>query len=296
MMTDHRSRVVHLNGVDLHYVEAGDGPLVVLVHGLPQCWYMFRHQLAHLGQDHHAVALDLRGFNKSTAPSKLHETGVLASVDDVRALADHLGHRRLVIVGHDIGVAVAWSFTLHHPEMVAGLVTISGAHPALFDRRLREDPAQQKALGHWLLLRRPDAYERCSADDYAGLRVVFDGLPYFSDEDRAFYLDAWRRPGAVEGMVMWTRREGWGPPEGNTPAKGNYVPEVSPLTTDVPVLALYGDADPYILPVCYDGLDDYASNLTIRSVPGAGHWLPEQHPDLVNHYVREFIARLQDLR
>ncbi|MDQ3756239.1 MAG: hypothetical protein M3394_00070 [Actinomycetota bacterium] len=148
---------------------------------------------------------------------------------------------------------------------------------------------QQRASGHWLLLRRHDIEPLVRADDFAGLRSVFSQLPFLTEEDVAEYVASWSRPGSLAGLLMWARREGLGPPEGLTPARGNYVPEVSPLTTEVRVLAVYGDADEYIRPVCYDGLEQYAPNLTARRVEGAGHWLCEEAPDIVNRHLREFF-------
>jgi epoxide hydrolase 4 len=279
-----------LNGVRLHYVTGGSGPLMVFVHGLPQCWYMYRHQLAEFSRDHRVVAVDLRGFNLSGRPQQLYEYGVLPSTVDLHALVTALGYGEAVVMAHDIGAAVGWSFTLHYPEMTTALVTVGGAHPALFERELRENAEQQKASRHWLSLRRPGSEAFYRKNDFGLFRAIFAEMPFLTDEDQAAYLRSWREPGAIEGILAWTRREGWGPPEGSTPAKGNYVPEVSPLTTSVPVLAVYGDADPYILPGCYRGLGEYATHLEVKSVPGAGHWTCEEAPSLVNDHVRSFLA------
>lgn len=210
-------------------------------------------------------------------------------------MIEYLGHERAVIVGHDIGVAIAWSFVLHHPEMVDGLVTIGGAHPALFDRQLHDDAEQQRASGHWLSLRRAGSEQFYRRNDFAAFRAIFDGHEFFTDEDKAAYIRSWSEPGAVEGILSWARREGWGPPEGLTPARGNYVPEVMPLTTDVPVLAIYGDTDGYIRPGCYEGLGDYASNVRIERVVGGSHWLCEEAPGLVNSHISEFLTELARL-
>lgn len=285
-----------INGVQLHYVHAGSGPLVVFVHGMPQCWYMYRHQLRAFARDHHVVAVDLRGFNESSAPDRLYETGVLPSVEDIRVLAEHLGHDRLTLVGHDIGVAVGWSFTLHYPETVDGFVMVAGVHPALFDRTLREDEEQQRCSSHWLFLRRPGSEDLFRADGYAAFRTVFEDLPFLSADDVEFYVQSWSRPGSLEGLLLWARREGWGPPEGSTPAKGNYVPEVSRLTTDVPVLAIYGDADAFIRPACYEGLEDYASNLTVQRIEGGSHWLFEEMPEVINMHLRTFLKTIRSTR
>jgi pimeloyl-ACP methyl ester carboxylesterase len=280
------------DGVRLHYVTAGSGPLVVLVHGLPQCWWTWRRVMPLLEGACTVAAIDIRGFNESSRPASLNDCGVLPTVMDVQAVADHLGHRRFVVVGHDIGAAVAWSTALHHPDAVAGLVTIGGAHPALFDRELRDSPDQQRASRHWLVFRRPAGEELLRADDFAALRGIFEGNDFFDAEDRAAYQACWRRPGSLAGMLAWCRREGWGPPEDGTPARGNYVPEVVPLTTDVPVVAIHGDADPYILPGCYRGLEEYASRLSVRWVARGGHWLPEQCPELVAGHVRALLGGL----
>jgi pimeloyl-ACP methyl ester carboxylesterase len=280
---------VELNGVRHHYTWAGSGPLMMFIHGLPQCWYMYRHQLTEFSADHLVVAPDIRGFNLSGKPGRLVEYGVLPSVEDVRALAAHLGYDRLVVVGHDIGVAIGWSFTLHYPAMVDGLITVGGAHPALFYRQLRDDPEQQKASRHWLSLRRPGSEAFYRAGNFAQFSTIFDEMGFFTEQDRAAYRQSWSEPGAVEGILAWARREGWGPPKGSTPAKGLYVPEVSPLSTQVPVLAIYGDADRYIRPGCYRGLEEYAPDLTVRPIVGASHWVFEEVPGVVNRHIREFL-------
>lgn len=280
-------------GTRVHYVIGGSGPLMVFVHGLPQYWYSYRHQLVEFARDHRVVAVDLRGFNLSGKPRHLYEYGVLPCVTDLRALITELGYDEAVVVGHDIGTAVAWSFTLHHPDATTALVTLCGAHPALFERELRTNPEQQRGSAHWLSLRRPDVAEFYRRNEFEAFRSIFAEMPFLDDTDRAAFVAAWAQPGAIEGILMWTRREGWGPPEGSTPAKGNYVPEVSPLTTDVPTLVIYGDADPYLRPGCYRGLDEYASRLDVRCVPGAGHWIGEEEPELVNAHIRDFLATME---
>src|SRR5436190_12499191 len=146
-----------VNGVRLHCASAGEGPLMLFLHGFPQCWYMWRHQLPEFARDHLVVAPDLRGYNLSSKPERLTEYGPWHAAEDVRALVDLLGYDRFVLVGHDWGVATAWSFALHYPERLDGLVTLATPHPATFDRALHESPEQQQASQYLLALRRPDA-------------------------------------------------------------------------------------------------------------------------------------------
>ena len=249
----HRS--VEVNGVELHYAGAGDGPLIVFLHGFPQCWYQFRHQLADFSRDHLAVAPDLRGHNLSSKPADVHAYSTCSLVEDVRQLVEHLGHDRFILVGHDVGGAVAWSFAVHHPEMLSALVVLDTPHPALFDQALHEDPEQQKASAYMLAARRPDAAEIFSADDF---RVLRDSLaePFIGQEDLDYYLNSWRQPGAMAAALRWFHAEGQGPPSPDgTPASANIIRHISPLTVTVPTLVMYPTADRWIRPASHAGLE-----------------------------------------
>jgi epoxide hydrolase 4 len=286
-------RYAEVNGVRLHYAQAGTGPLLLFLHGFPQCWYEFRRQFASFAADHTVVAPDQRGYNLSSKPAELWRYGVWPAVEDVQALVRHLGFDRFVLVGHDWGGAVAWSFALHYPEMLDGLVVLSMPHPALFDRALHDDPEQQQASRYMLVFRRRNAASMLAADDYARLRVPFDMLPALGEADCAVYRQAWAEPGALDSMLAWYRREGLGPEERGTPARGNYVPEIGLLTVRVPTLVIYGDADPYLRPSCHRGLDTYVSDLAFRTIAGAGHWLCDECPDLVDDTIRDWLAARQ---
>lgn len=279
-----------VNGIELHYAHAGDGPLVVFLHGFPQFHYAFRAQLAHFGTDYLAVAPDQRGYNLSSKPEGTHSYGVWPAVEDLRCLADHLGHRDFILVGHDWGSLVAWSFTLHYPHRVRALVSLGGAHPGVLDRAQREDAEQIEASQYLLALRRPDAIAGASANDFAALEQALDH-PFLSAEDRAEYRRSWRIPKAIESALHWYEVEGIAPPDAHgTPGRGNYCPDVAPLLVDVPTLVIYPQDDPYVRPASHAGLDRYVSNLTFRAVPDAAHWIAEQRPELVNRYIREFLG------
>ncbi len=283
---------VEVNGVELHYASAGEGPLIVFLHGFPQCWYQFRHQLAEFSRDHLAVAPDLRGHNLSSKPADVHAYLTCSLVEDVRQLVEHLGHDRFVLVGHDVGGAVAWSFALHHPGRLSALVVLDTPHPVLFDRALHEDPEQQQASAYMLTARRPDAAEIFSAEDF---RVLRDSLaePFIAQEDLDYYLNSWRQPGAMAAALRWFHAEGQGPPSPDgTPASANIVRHISPLTVTVPTLVMYPTADRWIRPASHAGLDRYVTDLTFIEVEGATHWLAEERPALVARSIREHIERV----
>lgn len=279
-----------VNGVRLHYARTGEGPLMLFLHGFPQSWYMYRHQLAEFGRDHLAVALDQRGYNLSGKPEGVHNYGVRPAVEDARALAEHLGYERFVLVGHDWGSAVGWSLALHYPELLDALVILVGPHPAAFDRALDDDPEQQQASQYLLAVRRPDAAQAIRDSGFAVLDATLD-FPFFTEADREEYRRSWRIPGELDAIMHWYRAEGLGPaaPDG-TPARGNYVHDVAPLTVHVPTLVIYPDADLYIRPAAHGTLDEYVPDLRFQTLPGGSHWVAEEHPELVNRWIHEFLA------
>jgi pimeloyl-ACP methyl ester carboxylesterase len=178
------------NGIELHYACAGSGSLMVFLHGFPQCLYAFRAQLREFGTDHFAVAPDQRGYNLSSKPDGVHSYGIWPAVEDLRGLVAHLGYEAFVLVGHDWGSLVAWSFALHYPQMLTAVVSLGGAHPGALDRALREDEEQIQASQYLLGLRHPRAIEAVADDDFAVLEQALDH-PFFSAEDRATYRRSW---------------------------------------------------------------------------------------------------------
>src|SRR5579863_3870142 len=166
-LQDHFAEV---NGVRLHYVTAGKGPLILFLHGFPEFWYEWKNQLLEFGKDHQAVAPDMRGYNLSDKPTELDQYKMAQLVEDIRAFADHLSHhKKFVLVAHDWGGAVAWSFAIAHPDYLSKLVIINAPHPGVFAKLLSSDPAQQKASQYMLMFRSEGAEKMLSANDYANL-------------------------------------------------------------------------------------------------------------------------------
>src|SRR5271154_6398124 len=195
-----KDKYVKVNGVRLHYGTAGKGPLILVLHGFPEFWHEWENQLADFGKDHQAVAPDMRGYNLSDKPPELDQYKMAHLVEDIRAFADHLSHgKKFVLVAHDWGGAVAWSFAIAHPDYLQKLVIINAPNPAVFSRLLTSDPAQQKASQYMLLFRSPRAESILSANNYASLTeaVLGEGLKtgVFTEEDKAAYIKAWSQPG-----------------------------------------------------------------------------------------------------
>ncbi len=283
-----------VNGVRLHYVSAGKGKLILFLHGFPEFWYEWKNQLAEFGRQRLAVAPDMRGYNLSAKPAELEQYQMGRLVEDVRALAERLGRKRFVLVGHDWGGAVAWAFAATHPEYLEKLVIINAPHPGVFQRELRENPAQQKASQYMLMFRSEKAEEILSSNNYAFLEkvVLGEGLQkgHVTQDDRKAYLEAWSQPGALTGGLNYYRAARVGPPAGDQPA-GNIAPNLAALVIKVPTLVIWGEKDTALLTGNLEGLDKFVPDLKIQRIPDGSHWVIHEQPALVNRYISEFLKK-----
>lgn len=290
---------VTVNGVRLHCVSAGKGPLILFLHGFPEFWYEWKDQLAEFGKDHLAVAPDLRGYNLSDKPADLAQYRMSALVEDIRALGEHFSRqKKFVLVGHDWGGAVAWSFAIAHPEMLEKLVIVNAPHPGVFGRLLRSDPAQQQASQYMLMFRSPQAEATLSANNYAALvnAVLGPGLKsgIFTEEDKAAYLKAWSQPGALTGGLNYYRANEVGPPAPGQAASastsaGNFAPDPKTLTVKMPTLVIWGEKDTALLTQNLDGLGQFVPRLTVKRIPDGSHWVIHEKRDEVNGAIRAFL-------
>lgn len=286
-----------VNGIRLHYVIAGKGPLILFLHGFPEFWYEWKDQLNEFGKDHLAVAPDMRGYNLSAKPDGVDQYQVKYLVEDVRALADRLGQKKFILVAHDWGGAVAWAFAIAHPEYLEKLVIINAPHPGVFARELAQNPAQQKASQYMLMFRGEKAEETLSANNYAGLvnAVLGEGLKsgVFTEDDKQAYIKAWSQPGALTGGLNYYRAARIGPPApktGETETIPALSPDPSKLAVKVPTLVIWGEKDTALLTGNLEGLDQYIPQLTIKRIPEGSHWVIHEKPAEVNAFIRDFIS------
>ncbi|MEP7043483.1 MAG: alpha/beta hydrolase [Dokdonella sp.] len=285
-----------VNGVRLHYVTAGKGELIVFLHGFPEFWYQWKPQLAEFSKDFQTVALDMRGYNLSSKPGSVDQYRVKDIVEDVRALAEHLGHKKFILVGQDWGGVIAWAFALYHPEYIEKLVVMNAPHPSLFDRELKENPAQQWASRYMLATRDPALAQKYAVNDYAPLvqLVLADGLKSgrFNDEDREAYLAAWSQPGALDSALNYYRAMHLGPadPQTQFAANGNYTPDLMSTVVHVPTLLIWGLKDPYLLAGNLSGIATFVPDLEVKLLPDASHWVNREKADNVNAAMRKFLG------
>lgn len=278
----HGERVI--NGVRLHYVEAGEGPLVLLLHGFPEFWYSWRHQIPALAAaDFHAVAPDLRGYNASAKPEGVHHYRLSILTEDVIGLVQHFGVERAMVVGHDWGGAIAWAVAMRYPSVVDKLIILNAPHPAAFLRELRT-PGQLFKSWYifffqlpWLpemLFRLGDfwLFERALRRDPVHPAA-------FTDEDVRLYKQALAVRGALTAAINYYRaafRAGL--------HKVRRLPRI-----EVPTLLIWGERDRYLGSRLTESLDEWVSNVRIERIAEASHWVQVDAPARVNELMREFL-------
>jgi pimeloyl-ACP methyl ester carboxylesterase len=289
------SQYADVNGLRLHYVSVGQGKLIMFVHGFPEFWAQWENQLIEFGQDHQAVALDMRGYNLSAKPGNVDAYRAKNLIEDLRALAEYLGHQKFILVAHDWGGAVAWSVAVRHPECLEKLVIINSPHPAVFARELLNNPDQQKASQYMLLFRSPKAERVLSENNYARLVDVlfqFGSKWEMAEEVRLKYIEAWSQPGALTGGLNYYRASRLYPP--TSPQDVQKIESIlnlprKMLAVKVPTLVIWGEEDQALLSGNLKGLEKYVDDLTVKRIPGATHWVSHEQPQRVNALIRDFL-------
>ena len=283
-----KDRYAEVNGVRLHYVEQGKGQLILFLHGFPEFWYSWKDLLTDFGRDHHAVALDMRGYNLSAKPEPVDAYRVPIIVEDVRALAEKLRVKKFILVGHDWGGVIAWAFAAQHPEMLDKLVIINAPHPTVFSRELANNPAQQKASAYFNLFTSPQAEQVLSANNYAGMMQAFGSA--LNEEDRKMYLAAWNQPGGLTGGLNFYRAAQLHSPAGAPAGEAAQPPAIQPLAPIItPTLVIWGEKDTALLTGNLEGLDQFVKPLKIERIPDGSHWVVHEKPAVVIERIRTFL-------
>ncbi len=284
-----REGFVEVNGVRLHFVEQGTGPLIVLLHGFPEFWYAWKDVLPDLAKDHHVVALDMRGYNLSSMPEGVEQYAMPLLIEDVRAVAEHFGAKaepgkKFVLVGHDWGGAVAWQFGYAHPELLDKLVILNAPHPAVFAQLLAHDPGQQAASTYFNLFNSPQAENTLGGNDFALLQQGVL-LKWATEEDKQKYLECWRR--GLTGGLNYYRAAGLKSPMPQALAD-TVRAEMLKSPLNVPTLVIWGMQDHALVAANLDGIGEYVKSLKIVRMPDASHWVGQEQPAAVSAAIREF--------
>jgi pimeloyl-ACP methyl ester carboxylesterase len=281
-----RHGFAEVNGVRLHYAEAGIGPLVVLLHGFPDYWYTWRHQMPMLvAAGFHVVAPDMRGYNLSDKPAGVDAYRLEVLCQDVSALIRFLGAERAHVVGHDWGAAVAWSFAMWHPEQVDQLAILNVPHPERLVASLRTVRQLCKSW-YMFFFQLPWLPEvSCRLGNYAAMRAVFLRDPVrpdaFSPADVDQQIEAIAQPGALLAMINYYRAAMRQSP---TSQRRRW------RRIERPVLVLWGDQDRYLGKEWAEPSQAWVQDVAVIHFPNSSHWLQHDQPDEVGRALVAFFT------
>ncbi|MGH8177214.1 MAG: alpha/beta fold hydrolase [Steroidobacter sp.] len=266
------------SGVKIHYAALGKGPLIVMIHGFPDFWYSWRHQMRALADNkYRVVAVDLRGYNQSDKPKGVDSYAMPLLVNDIAAVVKAEKVDGAVIVGHDWGGSVAWNVAMRKPDITRLLVICNLPHPAGISREIATNPQQKKNSEYAFNFQKPDAHKLLTAERLA--QWVTDPAA------RARYIDAFNQSD-FESMLNYY--------------KANYPkPDVAPPPADfafpkvkVPVLMFHGLEDQALLPGALNGTWQWVEkDLTIMTIPGASHFVQQDAAQVVSDTMVDWLAR-----
>jgi pimeloyl-ACP methyl ester carboxylesterase len=276
-------RDIITNGIRMHFVTQGSGPLIVLLHGFPECWYSWRHQIPFLAEHGYTVvAPDLRGYNDTDKPRTGYDISTLTR--DIEGLLKGLGQEKAIIVGHDWGGVLAWVFAARYPEMTERLIILNAPHPLAFRRQLRTLRQLRNSwyvfffqipwLPEYLLLRN---HAREIGRMLRGAAVQKAAFP---PEVTAHFQEAMSKPGAMTAALHYYRQAFRHPPSSRS--NGGF-------RVSAPTLLIWGEHDLALGIELTTGLERWVDTLSIRRIPQSGHWVQQEQPDTVNQLMVDFL-------
>ncbi len=275
-------RYVDNNGTRIHYVSVGQGPLVVMIHGFPDYWYSWRHQMSALKNQYQVIAIDQRGYNKSDQPEGIDNYAMPLLVSDVAAVIKDIGSKQATVVGHDWGGAVAWQVALNLPQITDKLIVLNLPHPNGLAREMRDNREQRTNSGYAQRFRQGKASD---PDILGGGPMTAQRLAQWVQDKEAkqHYVDAFNRSNFSSMLNFY---------KANYPNLSDERPEnmASTPQLNMPVLIFHGLKDRALhsdgLNNTWDWIDQ---DLTIVTVPNAGHFVQQDAADLVSKTMKSWL-------
>jgi pimeloyl-ACP methyl ester carboxylesterase len=275
-----------IGAVRLHYATAGDGDkLVVLLHGFPESWYSWRHQIAALSSEYTVVAPDMRGYNLSDKPESVSDYRLDKLIDDVTGLINHFGRENAAVIGHDWGAAIAWGIGQKHPEYLWKLGALQVPPVSVWRKNL----TLRQLLASWYMFFfqlpfLPEFFLK--QNDYAALENALRNTTLekgvFTDADIAAYKNGWREPYALTAMINYYRANILG---------RFFVSSDANKKITVPTVFIYGEHDQAVLPETVKGVGDFVeAEYQEFHIPTSAHWVQQEAGDAVTEILRDFLA------
>jgi pimeloyl-ACP methyl ester carboxylesterase len=279
-----REGYADVGDVRLHYVEAGEGPLVVLLHGFPEFWFGWRLQIAPLAAaGYRVVAPDTRGINLSSKCDDFEDYGVDLLAADIHGLIGALGAESAFVVGHDWGGSIAWTVAMNHPEVVERLVILNAAHPRKLSQGLHH-PSQLRKSWYFFFFATPGLPEGIveRRDWHFFRHFLSEAQPPYSDAEMDRYVEAWSQEGAAAGMIDYYRAS-------VRQSQKEAAAKIRPISAST--LVIWGEGDSYLGSDLAEPEHDDVPNLDrVERLANASHWVHHDEADRVNQLLTGFLA------
>lgn len=261
--------------VRIHYATLGSGPLIVMMHGFPDFWYTWRYQMAGLSEDYRVVSVDLRGYNKSDKPGGLENYTPEPLMDDIVSVIRHFDREEATLMANDWGGFIAWMLATFRPEVVENLIICNMPHPGGLMRELAENPEQRENSSYAREFQEEGAHEDLTAEYLAD---------WVADEEtRDRYVEALERSD-FEATLNYYKV--------NYPREPYEEEDFGGAKVESPVLMFHGLEDQALLPETLDGTWRWVEReLTLVTVPGAGHFVQRDAHELVIRGTRDWLSR-----
>lgn len=278
------------HGINLACRGAGAGRArVLLLHGFPEAAFVWDDVMQRLAPQAGCVAPNLRGYPGSSAPADVASYRARHLVADIAAVIEALGAPVDLLVAHDWGGALAWALAAQRPELMRRLLIVNAPHPATFLRELRDNPAQRAASAYMNFLCRPDAETLLAASGYARLWPFFGAAPgWLTPELRERYLASWNV--GLTGALNYYRASPLRPATAPDDALNTLALPEDAVSVRVPTTVLWGERDHALLPALLHGLGRWVSDLQVRRVPEASHWIVHEQPALVADQIQRLLS------
>lgn len=290
---EYKSTYIHTNSVRLHVIQAGSqtGPLVILLHGFPEFWYGWTKQIPALAAaDFRLWIPDQRGYNLSDKPDGISSYQIDYLARDILGLIDAAGEEKAFIVGHDWGAAVAWHIATCYPGWVNKMVILNVPHPSVMVNVVQRNFSQLRKSWYIFFFQIPGLPERLlKQNEFAFLRNALlntSNPGSFSQGDLNHYLDAWKQPGTLTGMVNWYRAI----------FKGSLTNRRNSQTApsnkiSVPTLMLWGVNDIALIRELAQPSIDLCTEGKLDFIEQATHWVQHDEPELVSQAIIDFFGK-----
>jgi pimeloyl-ACP methyl ester carboxylesterase len=304
-----------VNGVRLHYISAGDGPLIIFVHGFFNFSYYWKDQLQEFSRDHRVVAYDQRGYNLSSRPGEVDQYKLKYLIEDLHQLALKLnGNKKFILVAHDWGGIVAFVFTMYYPELVDRLIVSNAPHPQMFEREGKENPFQRFQSNYMITtngygnpnetaveeMTKETSIQRAHAPAPPGLLSVDEMVKsgHYTEADRQKWIDAWSQPGAFRAARNFYRANDLNPPYNETHPASQVARSWSTKAVTqgakstiihVPTAILWGVKDIALQPGNLTDFDKYFTDVKVKLFPDDGHDISAVNYRGFNKAMRDFL-------